>query len=80
MSRFGTRADDEERRAKRPLSAFFFDCLHVEGEELIERTAGRGSEALDVPSGGGSGFRGSRRTTPEVARVHGRRAGRGTKA
>ena len=36
MSRFGTRAVTPETT---PLSSFFFDCLHVDGEDLIDRPA-----------------------------------------
>lgn len=37
MSRFGSRTELERQRAAVPLSSFFFDCLHVDGEDLIER-------------------------------------------
>src|SRR5512145_1546048 len=36
MSRFGTRAVSPDAT---PLSSFFFDCLHVDGEDLIDRPA-----------------------------------------
>jgi DNA ligase 1 len=39
MSRFGSRVDVERLRAQVPLSTFFFDCLHVNGESLIDRAA-----------------------------------------
>jgi ATP-dependent DNA ligase I len=37
MSRFGSRVRVEELRRQVPLSPFFFDCLHLDGEDLIDR-------------------------------------------
>jgi DNA ligase-1 len=45
MSRFGTRAVSP---AATPLSSFFFDCLHVDGEDLIDRPARERLAALDA--------------------------------
>jgi DNA ligase-1 len=39
MSRFGARIDIEEQRRSTSLSAFFFDCLHLDGEDLLDRPA-----------------------------------------
>lgn len=39
MSRFGSRLGIEELRRAVPLSSFFFDCLHVNGDDLIDRPA-----------------------------------------
>ncbi len=39
MSRFGSRLDVDELRRNVPLSSFFFDCLHLDGEDLIDRPA-----------------------------------------
>ena len=58
MSRFGSRVKVDESREALPLSSFFFDCLHLDGEDLIDRPArerlealaGRLPEALRVPS------------------------------
>jgi DNA ligase-1 len=36
MSRFGSRVEVEEARRTTPLSPFFFDCLHLDGEDLID--------------------------------------------
>ena len=36
MRRFGRRTSNDEIRASLPLSAFFFDCLYADGEELID--------------------------------------------
>jgi len=36
MSRFGRRVDVEEMRARVPLTAVFFDCLHHDGADLID--------------------------------------------
>jgi ATP-dependent DNA ligase I len=47
-ARFGTRRAD----AATPLTPLFFDVLHVDGEDLIDRTGGERAAALDalVPS------------------------------
>ena len=37
MRRFGRKLDVETRAAAVPLSLFCFDCLHVDGEDLIDR-------------------------------------------
>jgi DNA ligase-1 len=52
MGRFGTRAGSG-RRTSVPLSAFFFDCLHVDGEDLVDRPARERLAALDriLPDG-----------------------------
>jgi len=36
MSRFGSRLQVEEHRVVVPLSPFFFDCLHLDGDDLID--------------------------------------------
>jgi DNA ligase-1 len=36
MRRFGRRRDVDRLRAELPLSAFFFDCLHLDGADLID--------------------------------------------
>ncbi len=45
MSRFGTRAVVAHAT---PLSSFYFDCLHVDGEDLIDRPARERLAALDA--------------------------------
>jgi len=47
MSRFGTRVAVEDVRGAVPLSCFFFDCLHVDEEDLIDRPARERLAALD---------------------------------
>lgn len=37
MRRFGRKLDVARMREALPLTAFFFDCLHLEGEDLIDR-------------------------------------------
>jgi DNA ligase-1 len=37
MRRFGRKLDIDGLRASLPLNAFFFDCLHADGEDLIDR-------------------------------------------
>lgn len=46
MRRFGRKLDVDGLRDTLPLSAFFFDCLHVDGEDLIDRPAVERFEAL----------------------------------
>lgn len=36
MSRFGSRLDVDRLRRRVPLSPFFFDCLHLDGDDLID--------------------------------------------
>jgi len=45
MGRFGSRRGVEELRAEIPLSGLFFDVLHLDGEDLIDR---RQSERFDA--------------------------------
>ena len=47
MSRFGTKTDTADN-ARTPLSAFFFDCLHLDGDDLIDAPARRRLAALDA--------------------------------
>jgi DNA ligase-1 len=47
MSRFGTKVVVDDLVRTTPLSAFFFDCLHVDGEDLIDRPARERLAALD---------------------------------
>ncbi|HXF98358.1 MAG TPA: ATP-dependent DNA ligase [Gaiellaceae bacterium] len=46
MSRFGSRANVEELRRALPLTPFFFDCLHVDGEDLLDRPGAERARAL----------------------------------
>src|SRR5690606_7275375 len=39
MRRFGRKLDVENNQAALPLSLFCFDCLHVDGRDLIDRPA-----------------------------------------
>jgi DNA ligase-1 len=48
MSRFGTRAKVEDLRRTTPLSAYFFDCLHLDGEDLLDRPARNRLATLDA--------------------------------
>jgi DNA ligase-1 len=38
MRRFGRRLDVDALRGELPLLGFFFDCLHADGEDLLERS------------------------------------------
>jgi DNA ligase-1 len=46
MRRFGRERDVDAMKTSLPLSVFFFDCLLVGGEPLIERPAGERFDAL----------------------------------
>jgi DNA ligase-1 len=37
MGRFGSRLDVEQQRGLVPISTFFFDCLHLDGDDLLDR-------------------------------------------
>ncbi|HEU0247963.1 MAG TPA: ATP-dependent DNA ligase, partial [Gaiellaceae bacterium] len=47
MSRFGTKVVMDDLVRTTPLSAFFFDCLHAGGADLIDRPARERLAALD---------------------------------
>ena len=47
MSRFGSTVNVAELRKSVPLFPFFFDCLHLDGEDLIDQPARHRLEALD---------------------------------
>jgi ATP-dependent DNA ligase I len=47
MSRFGTKRGSDDRSTGVPLSPFFFDCLHLDGEDLLDRPLRERLEALD---------------------------------
>ncbi|HEX2139629.1 MAG TPA: ATP-dependent DNA ligase [Woeseiaceae bacterium] len=53
MRRFGRKLDVEGLRESLPLDAFFFDCLHADGEDLLDRTAAERVEAMSraLPAG-----------------------------
>lgn len=46
MRRFGRRLDVDAAREELPLSPFFFDLLHVDGEDLLDHPAADRFEAL----------------------------------
>lgn len=46
MKRFGRRLNVEQLQATLPLSSFYFDVLHADGEDLIDRPASERFEAL----------------------------------
>ena len=46
MRRFGRRLDVAGRRKELPLSSFFFDCLHLDGDDLIARSTAERFTAL----------------------------------
>jgi DNA ligase-1 len=48
MSRFGTRLDAGTARRTVPLSAFFFDLLHQDGDDLIDRPSTERVAALEA--------------------------------
>jgi len=48
MRRFGRKLDVDELRRRVPLTAVFFDCLHLDGQDLIDRTTVDRIAALHV--------------------------------
>lgn len=48
MRRFGRRLDVAEMQKELPLTPFFFDCLHLNGEDLIDKSAGERFSTLKV--------------------------------
>jgi DNA ligase-1 len=46
MRRLGRKLDVAAMRATLPLQAWYFDCLHLDGEDLIDRSAGERHRAL----------------------------------
>jgi len=46
MRRFGRKLDVERMRGELPLTSFFFDILHLDGQDLIDRPAGERFAAL----------------------------------
>jgi DNA ligase-1 len=46
MRRFGAKLDTERLRGEQPLHAFFFDLLHVSGQDLIDRSLSERVQAL----------------------------------
>jgi DNA ligase-1 len=47
MRRFGRRLDVDEQRRTLPLAPFFFDCLYLDGESLIDAPLSRRLRLLD---------------------------------
>ncbi|HEX2678970.1 MAG TPA: ATP-dependent DNA ligase [Polyangiales bacterium] len=48
MRRFGRKLDVHTLRAELPLSAFYFDLLHLDGEDLLDRPARERVQRLDA--------------------------------
>jgi len=46
MRRFGRKIDVAQMRQELPILALYFDCLHLDGEDLIDRTADERFRAL----------------------------------
>ena len=53
MRRFGRKTDVDAMREKLPVDAFFFDCLHADGDDLIDRPQRARFAALEGATGGG---------------------------
>jgi DNA ligase-1 len=47
MRRFGRRLDVERLRAELPLSSYFFDCLYIDGQSLLDAPARARIEQLE---------------------------------
>jgi DNA ligase-1 len=52
MRRFGRKLDVARLRAELPLTSFFFDLLHLDGEDLIDRPGGERFAALAAAAPG----------------------------
>jgi DNA ligase-1 len=52
MRRFGRKLDVERLRAELPLTSFFFDLLHLDGEDLIDHPGGERFAALAAAAPG----------------------------
>ncbi len=52
MRRFGRKLDVDALRRTLPLTPFFFDCLLVDGQDLIDEPFGRRADALAELAGG----------------------------
>ncbi len=48
MRRFGRRRDDPALRAELPLTVYLFDCLHRDGEDLVDRPLSARLAALEA--------------------------------
>lgn len=48
MRRFGRKLDVEQIRDRLPLTPFFFDCLHIDGEDLIDRKGNERFAAMQM--------------------------------
>ncbi len=49
MRRFGRKLDVEALRAELPLTPFFFDCLRLDGDDLLDGAAERAGGARSTP-------------------------------
>jgi DNA ligase-1 len=56
MRRFGRKLDVERLRGELPLTAFFFDLLHLDGDDLIDRPARERFAALADAAGVAGGL------------------------
>jgi DNA ligase-1 len=68
MRRFGRRLDVDALRAELPLSAFFFDLLHLDGEDLLDRPAEERLAALEAVAPAGVRVPRARPADPAEAR------------
>jgi DNA ligase-1 len=66
MRRFGRKLDVERLRGELPLTAFFFDLLHLDGDDLIDRPARERFAAL-AGAAAGSGLTVPRLVTAAAA-------------
>ena len=48
MGRFGSSGERDGSRESVPLSPFFFDCLHLDGDDLLDRPASERLALLDA--------------------------------
>jgi DNA ligase-1 len=49
MRRFGKKLELGQLRHELPMSSFFFDCLHLDGQDLVDRPLAERLEAMSAP-------------------------------
>jgi DNA ligase-1 len=66
MRRFGRKLDVPRLRAELPLTSFFFDLLHLDGDDLIDRPAGERFAAMAAMAAALPGLTVPRRVTADA--------------
>ena len=69
MRRFGRRLGVEQSRRELPLSVFFFDCLHADGDDLLDFTGAERYRRLAAEVPEGARVRRMQTSDPEAAQA-----------